>query len=187
MRLTDFTSRLALTPLSQPLWPSRGVPAAVLLVLREEKGRAQVLMTRRSGVVRHHPHQICFPGGRRDPGDNSLWQTAVRECQEELGLDQEAIVHFASLPPHLTLSGYALMPFIGLLQRPFCLCCQPDEVVETFWLDLAVALNHRRYHKLHLPELAMPMLFLPTPHGLVWGVTAAILYRLARRMAPYDY
>lgn len=182
MDLNQFLNRLLLTPLAPTAQPLPGQPAAVVLVVRERAGLAEVLLSRRAGHLRHHPHQICFPGGRQDDSDNSLWATAVRECDEELGLKPEALACVARLPPQHTRSGYAVQPFIACHRGDGTLRQQQSEVSDAFWLPLQLLLNSQRYHKVVLTELPLPLIFLPTSHGLIWGVTAAILYRLARRL-----
>ncbi len=182
MDLNQFLNRLLLTPLAPAAQPLPGQPAAVVLVVREQAGLAEVLLSRRAGHLRHHPHQICFPGGRQDDSDNSLWATAVRECHEELGLQPDELGCIARLPPHHTRSGYAVHPFIAHHKGDGALRQQQSEVSDAFWLPLQLLLNSQRYHKVALTELPLPLIFLPTSHGLIWGVTAAILYRLARRL-----
>lgn len=184
MTLDHFLCRLLLTPLARNEMPSRGIPSAVVLVLRERRHQVEILLSRRSGGLRHHPHQICFPGGRHDSDDNNLWQTAERECEEELGISQGRLTCIARLPPHYTRSGYAVQPFVATLGESCPIRHQPDEVSEAFWLPLAPLLKRERYAKLQLDALPLPLIFLPTSNGLIWGVTAAILYRLARRLHP---
>lgn len=180
VNLDQFLNRLLLTPLAPAAQSLPGQPAAVALVVRERAGLAELLLSRRAGHLRHHPHQICFPGGRQDGSDGTLWATAVRECHEELGL--EALSCIARLPPHHTRSGYAVHPFIASHAGEGTLRQQQSEVSDAFWLPLQLLLNSQRYHKVALAELPLPLIFLPTSHGLIWGVTAAILYRLARRL-----
>lgn len=180
MDLNQFLNRLLLTPLASAEQPLPGQPAAVVLVVRERGGLAELLLSRRAGHLRHHPHQICFPGGRRDGSDGCLWATALRECHEELGLD--GLNYIAHLPPHHTQSGYAVHPFVASHTGDAVLRHQQTEVSDAFWLPLQLLLNSQRYHKVTLVNLPLPLIFLPTSYGLIWGMTAAILYRLARRL-----
>ncbi len=184
MTLEQFLNRLLLTPLAPSELPPLGIPSAVTLVVRQQQQHAELLLSRRSGALRHHPHQICFPGGRQDAGDENLWATAERECEEELGISRGRLNYVARLPAHLTRSGYAVQPYVATLNDSCPLRHQRDEVSEAFWLPLAPLLEHRRYAKVALDAQPLPLIFLPTHHGLIWGVTAAILYRLARRLNP---
>ena len=102
-------SRLA--PLSCPL-----KPAAVLIPIIVRGKEVSVLLTRRSRQLRHHPGQICFPGGRRDEEDESLAATALRETHEELGIPAHCIRLLGQLPEHITVSHYRVVPYLGLLQ-----------------------------------------------------------------------
>ena len=104
MNLSQFLNRLLLTPLASANHSLPGQPAAVVLVVREQAGLVEVLLSRRAGHLRHHPHQICFPGGRQDQADDDLWATAVRECHEELGIEPDELRCIARLPAHHTPS-----------------------------------------------------------------------------------
>ena len=113
MTLEQFLNRLLLTPLAPGELPPLGIPSAVALVVRQQQQHAELLLSRRSGALRHHPHQICFPGGRQDAADCDLWTTAERECEEELGISRGRLNCVARLPAHLTRSGYVFQPYKG--------------------------------------------------------------------------
>ena len=90
-----------------------------------------MILTRRADTLRNHTGQIALPGGRCDPGETAA-QTALREAQEEIGLDP-ALVTLAGLStPYRTGSGYLITPVIGFVARAFQLSANPDEVAEIF-------------------------------------------------------
>jgi len=90
------------------------VPAAVLvsLVLGPQPG---VLLTRRTAHLNKHPGQVCFPGGRIDPGDASPEHAALREAEEELGLARHQVELLGRMGDYVTGTGYRVTPVLGLL------------------------------------------------------------------------
>jgi 8-oxo-dGTP pyrophosphatase MutT (NUDIX family) len=96
-----------------------GVPAGVLVPLFEGS-RPHLVLTRRTDLVRHHKGEISFPGGVRHPEDPDLLTTALRETEEELGIPPDAFDVLGLLPSvHTIVSGYVIVPFVGLLgERP---------------------------------------------------------------------
>jgi 8-oxo-dGTP pyrophosphatase MutT (NUDIX family) len=90
--------------------------AAVLIPLFEQSGRLYLTFIRRSPLLRSHAGEIAFPGGKVDPGDTSLLMTAVRESQEEIGLDPSRIQPLGVLTPVFTVvSNYIITPVVGFL------------------------------------------------------------------------
>ena len=110
------TSDFDLNPAAQ-LPPDRKLrPAAVLLAFQPGKG---IWLTKRSSHLKHHPGQIAFPGGKLDPTDASLEAAALRETQEEIGLPPDCVDILGTLPPHETVTGFLVTPFVGHVYRPF--------------------------------------------------------------------
>ncbi len=93
-----------------------GSPSAVLVALYGEAPR--VLMIVKSGKLRRHAGEVAFPGGRAEPQDADLLETALRETREELGLEVERARVRGELAPVRTLgSNFAVMPFVAALDR----------------------------------------------------------------------
>ena len=90
--------------------------AAVLIPLVLKEDGLSVLLTQRTNHLRDHAGQISFPGGRMDPGDQNPNDTALRESQEEIGLDPKRVEIIGHLPQYLTVSGYSVTPVVGLVQ-----------------------------------------------------------------------
>lgn len=156
-------------------------PAAVLVPLVERSGGMTVLLTRRTESLNSHAGQISFPGGRREPGDPSPEETALRETEEEVGLDRRHIDLVGRLGVHETGTGYRVMPVVGLVVPPFELSLEPTEVAEVFELPLAFVLdpaNHRVETRLFR---GTPREFPVLPWGdyYVWGLTARLLKELS--------
>jgi 8-oxo-dGTP pyrophosphatase MutT (NUDIX family) len=116
----------------------RVTKAAVLipLVLKEEG--LSVLLTQRTNHLRDHAGQISFPGGRMDPEDLSPNDTALRESEEEIGLDRKRVEIIGHLPQYLTVSGYSVTPVVGLVQAQAEYVLDEFEVADVQLAALAI-------------------------------------------------
>ena len=139
-----------------------------------------VLLTRRSALLRTHSGQVSFPGGRPDPRDRDLAATALREAQEEIGLDPSQVTLLGRLPRQDTrASNFLITPFVGLLGPDARWAAAPDEVDAIFGLGLAVLMDPDA-PRLIEDGLRRGAWSWPHPDHDIWGATAAILVRLAR-------
>ncbi len=154
-------------------------PSAVLLLLYERGGEEHVLFQVRTSHVLHHKGEISLPGGARDPGDDSLVQTALRETHEEIGVQPDHIDVLGGLDELTTRSGYTITPYVGAILHPepypFALASREVEQL------LTVPLSHladARYHEWSVRELdgvrAAERAFLYESHR-IWGATARIV------------
>lgn len=167
-------------------WPgsARGDPrtdAAVLIGLVERAGGPHLLLTQRTAHLRDHAGQISFPGGRVERWDASIAATALREAQEEIGLDPAKVEVLGELASYDTATGFRIHPVVGWLTPPFDLRPDPYEVDEVFELPLAFALdpgNHRRQSFRRGP-LTRTYYVLPYQNRFIWGATAGILVNLS--------
>ena len=168
--------------------PGPYTPAAVLVpfVLGPQPG---ILLTKRTSHLAKHAGQVSFPGGRIDPDDLSAEHAALREAQEEIGLDPAMVEITGRLPDYITGTSYRITPVLGLLPEglgldALGLTLSPDEVESVFELKLDVLLDpkaprrmvgHWRGRDRHYWEF-------PHPEHHIWGATAAILVGLAARL-----
>ncbi len=109
--------------------------SAVLVPLHGWPDEPGLIFTERRADMRRHAGEISFPGGRKDDADADLAATALREAQEEIGLDPAGVELCGALPPAATfVTGYRIHPFVGLIADPaeLDLVPNPDEV-ETSW------------------------------------------------------
>lgn len=157
-------------------------PASVLipLVLRDEG--ISLLLTHRAAHLHDHAGQISFPGGRFEESDSSAVETALREAQEEIGLDRQHVDVIGVLPQYRTGTGYNVTPVVSLLQPPFQLKADPFEVASIFEVPLSFLMdpqNHQR-RSLELPNGAGTRSFYAMPYQqhFIWGATAGMLRNL---------
>jgi 8-oxo-dGTP pyrophosphatase MutT (NUDIX family) len=173
-------------PGDQGGWPgaARGDPrtdAAVMIGLVERAGGPHLLLTQRTTHLRDHAGQISFPGGRVEPDDASVVATALRETQEEIGLDPARVEVLGELAPYDTATGFRIHPVVGWLKPPFELRPDPYEVDEVFELPLAFVVdpgNHRR-QSFRRGALTRTYYVLPWQNRFIWGATAGILVNLS--------
>lgn len=126
-----------------PAWQkdSRLPKAAVLVLLHRVHNQESLLLTKRSQEVAHHKGQICFPGGVRDEEDATLWETALRETEEEIGLPKHPISLIGQLSPLVTPSGFLVFPFVASLHESLNLKINPTEITEAFSVPLDSLFN----------------------------------------------
>lgn len=156
------------------------VPAAVLVPLVLRESGLTVLLTRRAEHLQDHPGQISFPGGRCEPDDASVVDTALREAQEEVGLLPSTVEVLGQLPHYPTGTGFLVSPVVGLAMPPFELALDETEVQEAFEVPLSFLLDARNHQK-HRREVAGQWReYYAMPYGdyFIWGATAGMLVML---------
>ena len=155
--------------------------AAVLVPLFEKGGAPHVLLTLRTEEMRSHGGQIAFPGGRRDPGDASLLQTALRETEEEIGLAPEDVRVLGELDDLLTVTDYIVSPYVGIIPHPYPFRVSEREIAEMIEAPLEAFLKPEKLRvSARLEHEGKPYrtyFFHLGPH-IVWGATAKILIQL---------
>lgn len=164
------------------------IPAAVLVpvVFGAAPG---VLLTLRCGHLSAHAGQVSLPGGRIDPGDASPEAAALREAEEEIGLDPARVELLGRLRDYATGTGYIVTPVVGLLPEGVALdalALRPSasEVEAVFELPLAVLLDPEapRRQRAEVNGRSREYWVWPHPQYTIWGATAAILVDLAARL-----
>lgn len=163
-------------------------PAAVLVPLIEREGAFHVLLTRRAEAMRKHSGQVAFPGGRCDPGE-APWTTALREAEEEVGLDPSRVSILGLGSPYETVTGYRITPVVGVVAPPFALTLNAAEVADAFetpfaWL-MDPANTERRFFD---REDGVRRWFyaMPWEDRFIWGATAGMLRALRERLFGPD-
>jgi 8-oxo-dGTP pyrophosphatase MutT (NUDIX family) len=134
--LSLLRKRLPLNPSPHPTASPGLVPAGVLVPLFLKAEELYLLFTQRTLTVKDHRGQNSFPGGVRDPGDPDLLATALRETEEEIGLDHRVVEVLGTLPPVDTITGYTITAFVGLIPHPYEFRPNPREVERLLTLPL---------------------------------------------------
>jgi 8-oxo-dGTP pyrophosphatase MutT (NUDIX family) len=156
-------------------------PAAVLVGVVEGPVGPALLLTQRPHHLRDHAGQICFPGGRVEPRDASIAAAALREAEEEIGLDPRRVEVLGELKPYDTVTGFRIHPVVGWIEPPLDLEPDPYEVDEVFEVPLQFVLdpgNHRR-QSYRRGSLTRAYYVLPYQGRFIWGATAGILVNLS--------
>ncbi|GGY17441.1 hypothetical protein GCM10008098_06360 [Rhodanobacter panaciterrae] len=158
-------------------------PAAVLLGFREGV-QPRLVLTVRTDHLQSHAGQVAFPGGRSEPADGNALTTALRESEEEIGLDRTLVTPLGYLDCFETISGFCITPVVAKIAAEAQLYPAPDEVAEVFEVPLAFLLepaNLRRYTMEFRGHQRSMVEFVHGGHR-IWGATAAMLLNLLQRM-----
>lgn len=159
----------------------RAIPSAVIAALYDDGGEAHVVLTRRSRMLRAHAGEVSFPGGRVEPGDADLVATALREAEEEVGLDPRAVDVVGELDHLATVtSGSFIVPWVGALDRRPSLMSASAEVEAVLEVSLSelMAPGVFREELWTLGNVRRPIVFFDLEGDTVWGATAAMLRQL---------
>ncbi|HSJ77590.1 MAG TPA: CoA pyrophosphatase [Erythrobacter sp.] len=161
----------------------RSTPAAVLIAITDVPHDPQVILTQRPRAMRDHPGQVAFPGGKIDAGEDAI-TAALREAEEELALPREAVRVIGTSDIYHTGTGFVVTPVVGVVPPGLTLTPNPAEVEAWFEAPLGLLLDpcswttnevfwrgaNRRYLELDWQGFR------------IWGVTAAIIANLSRRI-----
>jgi 8-oxo-dGTP pyrophosphatase MutT (NUDIX family) len=158
-------------------------PAAVLAPIVARPSQTTVLLTLRASNMRNHSGQIAFPGGKIDEGETPL-AAALREAQEEVGLEPRFIEPLGWLDPYLTGTGYRIMPLVAVIDPAFTPAINPHEVEDVFETPLSFLMdsgNHQRQSREWQGKLRH-FYAMPYQERYIWGATAGILRNLFERL-----
>lgn len=155
--------------------------SAVLAPLYEHEGETYVVLTRRAQHLRAHRGEVSFPGGGQDPSDADLWATALREADEEIGLDPSSVSRIGELDHLQTVTSRSfIVPFVGEVAARPMLVPSPEEVELILHVPLRELLADGVYREERwgLAPLDRPIIFFELLGDTVWGATAAMLRNL---------
>jgi 8-oxo-dGTP pyrophosphatase MutT (NUDIX family) len=187
--LTDQTAPAtrADLDLDPSLWERAGVtatrPAAVLVPVID-RAQPTVLLTLRTAALPSHAGQIAFPGGKIESGDATPLAAALREAQEEVGLEGSLVEPIGYLDLYLTFSGFRILPAVARVDPAFKATLNRTEVDDAFEVPLAFLMDAQN-HALHSRDwkgVVRRYYAMPFGERYIWGVTAGILRNLYERL-----
>ncbi|MBC7281398.1 CoA pyrophosphatase [Hoeflea sp.] len=158
--------------------------AAVLVPVTEAGPEAQVILTRRSVAMRRHSGQVAFPGGAIDPEDASPEIAAMREAEEEIGLDRRFVEPVGRLPAYMTTTGFHITPVLAVVRPGYAYTPNPAEVDAVFEAPLSFLMdpaNHKRESRVW-DGVERHYYVMPFGEHRIWGVTAGIIRTLYERL-----
>jgi 8-oxo-dGTP pyrophosphatase MutT (NUDIX family) len=169
--------------LGLPIEGIRLKDAAVLVPVIDDGADARVIFTQRTVKLRKHSGQIAFPGGGIDPEDQSPEEAALREAEEEIGLDRSFVETVGRLPDYVSGTGFRIKPVLSVVKPGFRLTLNPDEVDEAFEVPLSFLMdpaNHNRGSRIFEGRTRY---FYEMPYGQrhIWGITAGIVRTIYER------
>ena len=179
-RETSFSSRK----------PAKAAVLIPIVMRGSDFAQSTILLTQRANHLRTHSGQIAFPGGKVDPQDANHQATALREAQEEVGLDPKHVQVIGELPVYVTGTAFSVTPVIALVRPEFELTPNANEVQDVFEVPLSFLMNpaHHRRHALEWQGVQRNWFSIPyqeprlRPNGqndeverFIWGATAGML------------
>lgn len=159
--------------------PQSWRPAAVLVPLVRRAPGVTVLLTQRTDDMPSHAGQIAFPGGRRQPDEDAI-ATALRETEEEVGLERRFVDVVGTLDRYRTGTGYEITPVVGIVAPGFTTQADPREVADVFEVPLAHFLDEKNHRIDSRLRDGQQRRFYAMPYGerYIWGATAGMLKNL---------
>lgn len=158
--------------------------AAVLVPVVDDPDGAKVILTQRTAKLRKHSGQIAFPGGGIDEGDLSPEVAALREAEEEIGLDPSFVETVGRLPQYLSGTGFRIVPVLSVVRRGFVIKPNPDEVDAVFEVPLSFLMDPDNHQRDSRTWQGIVRHFYVMPYGErhIWGITAGIIRTLYERL-----
>jgi 8-oxo-dGTP pyrophosphatase MutT (NUDIX family) len=165
--------------------PSGTLKPAAVLVLVVNRARPTVLFTQRTAHLTDHAGQISFPGGRVEDSDRDATHTALREAEEETGVDASRIEILGRVPQYTTGTGYLITPVVGWVEPPVEYRPDPTEVAECFEVpfDFLTDISQHRVESAMYKGRMRSYYALCYGTRYIWGATAGMLVTLSRVIA----
>ena len=161
-------------------WVGPPRDAAVLIPIIEHGSEPAVILTVRTAHLSSHAGQIAFPGGKIDEEDQGPVAAAIREAEEEIGLEPKAVRPIGELSPYMTGSGFRVVPVVADVSPDHRLTPNPHEVDDVFEVPLSFLMNPANHQRQSRKWEGRDRYFYAMPFGerYIWGVTAGIIRSL---------
>jgi 8-oxo-dGTP pyrophosphatase MutT (NUDIX family) len=171
-------------PVMEKIAKVRPIRPAAVLVPVVDHAEPTVLLTQRAQHLPDHPGQVSFPGGKIDEGDQSPLASALREAEEEIGLDRSFVEPIGYLDLYMTTLGYRIVPVIARVSPGFSLTLNESEVDATFEVPLGYLMDQNNVERHARDWQGMTRHYYAITFGerYIWGVTAGILRNLHDRI-----
>ena len=158
--------------------------AAVLIPVVDHGPEASVILTKRADRLTSHSGQVAFPGGRIDPTDVSPEAAALREAEEEIGLDPYHVEIIGRMPDYVSGSGYRIAPVLSIVRPGFTLSINEHEVDAAFEVPLRFLMDPANHAQNSREFDSRVWVYYDMPYGdqRIWGVTAGIIRTLYERL-----
>ncbi|MGB3562682.1 MAG: CoA pyrophosphatase [Thermoanaerobaculia bacterium] len=180
--IVEVRQRLS-SPTPLRLAPKEAREAAVLVPLYVDAGELWTVLTKRAENLPHHRSQIAFPGGGREIGEDP-WAAALRESEEELGLDPSKIIRLGELDEAETPSGFHIVPCVGAVPHPLETEINHEEIAEVFSVPLLAFADYRIVEDqlVKIDGVERTIRVYHVGKRQVWGLTARIVQNLMTRL-----
>jgi len=152
-------------------------PAAVLVPLFQKNQKTHILLTKRTDQVEHHKGQISFPGGAYHFEDPDYLTTALRETEEEIGVERDSVEILGELDQMITLSHFLISPYVGIIPYPYPFKLSAFEVERLIELPLKYLLEEAEFKEALFTYEGQSNinLHIDFQGEIIWGATARIL------------
>ena len=163
--------------------PERSLRDAGVLIAVVDAETPRLILTKRSSALKHHPGQISFPGGKVEETDSDVIAAALREAEEEIALTGVDVI--GCLAPHVTVTGFNVVPVLGLVPEGHVVKADDREVAEVFDVPLSHVMSPANYLIEQRLWRGKARRYFTVPWGpyYIWGATARMLRAMADRMA----
>ena len=163
--------------------PEASVAPAAVLVAITDRAEPGVHLTLRRDDMRSHAGQVAFPGGRIDPGEDSI-AAALREAEEEIGLPREAVDVWGTADRYRTVTNFIVTPVLGLVPPDLVLAPHEHEVADLFEAPLSFVLASANQQRMTADFHGVTRSYYQINWNgrRIWGATAAMIVNLSRRL-----
>ncbi|WP_068545112.1 CoA pyrophosphatase [Thalassotalea crassostreae] len=158
--------------------------ASVLIPIVDHGNELSIVLTKRASHLKHHAGQISFPGGKVEKQDIHLIDTALRETEEEIGVNRDEIKIVGQLKPYHTITGFHITPIIGFIPDNYNFVIDQNEVAEVFYVPFSHFFDEDNHLKVEFSRQGNKhkVYFMPYLNYNIWGATAAILKDLVQHL-----